>query len=37
MKKIWKTLKDWFTGDWYRRCSSVGGQAVMEGVYTYIY
>lgn len=32
MKKIWKTLKDWFTGDWYRRCSSVGGQAVMEGV-----
>ena len=32
MNKVWKALKDWFTGDWYRRCSSVGGQAVMEGV-----
>ena len=32
MNKVWKALKDWFTGDWYRRCSSGGGQAVMEGV-----
>lgn len=32
MNKFWKGFKDWFTGDWFRQCPSVGGQAVMEGV-----